>query len=46
MSAAESEARLSYELEIRARERRKEYGITQAEEDAEMSRLSIYKYFN
>lgn len=38
VSVAESEARVSYEMEIRARERRREYGMTQAEEDDEMFR--------
>ena len=38
LSAAESEARNSLELELRARERRKEYGLTQEEEDADEMR--------
>ena len=38
MSVAESESRTSYEIEIRARERRREFGMTQAEEDEEMLR--------
>ena len=38
LSVAESEARNSLELELRARERRKEYGLTQEEEDADEMR--------
>jgi hypothetical protein len=38
VSVAESEARASYDMEIRARERRREYGVSQAEEDEEMLR--------
>jgi hypothetical protein len=38
VSVAESESRASHELEIRARERRHEFGQTEEEEEAELGR--------
>ena len=38
LSAAESEARHGLEMEIRARERRREYGLSEEEEEADLLR--------